>query len=106
MVQIQPARTVTSQAQRVGNQPIPGFQNGYLYLIDHAAVCVYSPEGFPVLTIVVQIPNEDNVGAEGLAVDSDGTFAIGVAYRTSPQVGRIAFYDKYGQPDGFVAPGS
>jgi hypothetical protein len=83
VAQTQPLRTVTSQVQRVGNQPIPGFQNGYLYFIDHATVRAYSPEGFPVLTAVVQIPDAEKGWAVGLAV-----------------------YDKYGQPDGFVATGS
>jgi len=107
MAQIQPVRTVTSQAQRVGNQPVPGFQNGYLYFVDdRATVRAYSPEGFPVLTAVVQIPDADNVWANGLAVDTDGTFAIGVAYGTSALAGGIAFYNKYGQPDGFLATGS
>ena len=66
----------------------------------------YSPEGFPVLTTVVQIPDAENVWANGLAVDADGAFAIGVAYGTSASAGGIVFYDKYGQPDGFVATGS
>jgi hypothetical protein len=106
MAQTQPTRTVTSQAQRLGNQPVPGFQNGYLYFVDRAAVRAYSPEGFPVLTTVVQIPDMDNVWAHGLAVDTDGTFAIAVAYGTSVRAGGIAFYNKYGQPDGFVTTGS
>lgn len=104
--QIQPVRTVISQAQRLGNQPVPGFQNGYLYFVDHATVRAYSPEGFPVLTAVVQIPDEDNVWANGLAVDADGAFAIGVAYGATNQFGGIAFYNKYGVPDGFVGTGS
>jgi hypothetical protein len=106
MAQIQPVRTLTSQAQRLGNQPVPGFQNGYLYFVDHATVHAYSPEGFPVLTAVVQIPEVENVWADGLAVDTDGTFAIGVSYGASYQFGGIAFYNKYGQPDGFVVTGS
>lgn len=106
MAQIQPVRTVTSQAQRVGNQFLPAFQNGYLFFLDHASVRVYSPEGFPVFTTVVQIPDAEDAWAEGLAVDTDGTFAIGVAYGTSLRAGGIAFYNKYGQPDGFVATGS
>jgi hypothetical protein len=107
MAQIQPVRRVTSQAQRLGNQPVPGFQNGYLYFVDdRATVRAYSPEGFPVLTTIVQIPDADNVWANGLAVDTDGTFAIGVAHPTPSSTGRIAFYNKYGQPDGFVATGS
>jgi hypothetical protein len=106
MAQIQPVRTVTSQAQRVGNQPIAGFQNGYLYFFDHATIRAYSPEGFPSLTTVVQIPDEENIWARGLAADTGGTFAVGVAYRTSARAGGIAFYNKYGQPDGFVATGA
>jgi hypothetical protein len=94
MAQIQPVRTVTSQAQRLGNQPVSGFQNGYLYFVDdRASVRVYSPEGFPVLTTVVQIPDADNVWVNGLAVDTDGTFAIGVAYGASARAGGIAFYN-------------
>jgi hypothetical protein len=104
--QIQPVRTVISQAQRVGNQPVPGFQNGYLYFVDHATVRAFSPEGVPVLTTVVQIPDAENVWANGLAVDTDGAFAVGVAHRTSGGAGGIAFYNKYGLPDGFVATGS
>jgi hypothetical protein len=105
IAQIQPVRTVTSQAQRVANQQIPGFQNGYLYFIDHATVRAYSPEGRPVLTTVVQIPEGEDAWVRGFAVDTDGRFALGVHYRTSALVGGIAFYDKYGQPDGFVATG-
>src|SRR5260370_40042708 len=80
--QIQPVRTVTSQAQRVGNQPVPGFQNGYLYFFDRASIRAYSPDGFPVLTTVVQIPDVDNVWADGLAVDTDRTVASAVRYGT------------------------
>jgi hypothetical protein len=101
-------RTVTSQAQRVGGGPVAGFQNGYLFFLDDgaAAVRAYTPEGFPVLATVVQIPGADHVRANGLAIDADGTFAVGVAYGTPAGSGGIAFYDKYGQPDGFVATGS
>ena len=108
MAQIQPVRTVTSQAQRVGSLPVPGFQNGYLYFLDHAMVRAFSPDGFPVLTAVVEVPDDKGyVWADGLAVDTDGTFAIGVAYGgPSYQFGGIAFYNKDGQPDGFVATGS
>jgi hypothetical protein len=106
VAQIQPVRTVTSQVQLVGNQSVPGFQNGYLYFFDRASVRAYSPEGFPVLTTVVQIPQAENVWASGLAVDTDGTFAIGVAYGTAAADGGIAFYNKYGQPDGFIVTGS
>jgi hypothetical protein len=106
IAQIQPVRTVTSQVQRIGNQPIPGFQNGYLYFVDYASVRAYSPEGFPVPATVVQIPDAEKVWANGLAVDTDGGFAIGVSYGASLQFGGIAFYNKYGQPDGIVATGS
>lgn len=105
MAQIQPVRTVTSVAQRVGNQPVPGFQNGYLYFFDRATIRAYSPEG-SVLTTVVQIPDAENVRATGLAVDTDGASAIAVAYGTSTLAGGIAFYNRYGQPDGFVGTGS
>lgn len=54
MAQIQPVRTVTSVAQRVGNQPVPGFQNGHLYFSDRVTIRAYSPEG-SLLTFVVQI---------------------------------------------------
>jgi hypothetical protein len=104
MAQIQPIRIVTSQAQRLGNQPIPGFQNGYLYFVDHATVRAYSPEGFPVLTAVVQMPDAENVWASGLAVDSDGTFAIGVSYGPSNQFGGIAFYDITDNPTDLSLP--
>jgi hypothetical protein len=108
MAQIQPVRTVTSQAQRLAGQSVPGFQNGYLYFVDHATVRAYSPEGFPVLTAVVEVPDDKGyVWADGLAVDTGGTFAIGVAYGgPSYQFGGIAFYNKDGKPDGFVATGS
>lgn len=105
VAQIQPSRTVTSQAERLGGQPVPGFQNGYLFFLDHATLRAYSPEGLPVLTTVVQIPDADDVWADGPAVDTDGTFALGVYYRAGA-AGGIAFYNKYGQPDGFVATGS
>ncbi|HEY3823824.1 MAG TPA: hypothetical protein VGL82_04655 [Bryobacteraceae bacterium] len=107
MGQIQPVRTVTSQAQRVGGGPVAGFQNGFLFFLDdRATVRVYSPEGFPVLATVLQIPHADDIWAKGFAIDTDGTFAVGVAYGTSARAGGIAFYNKYGQPDGFVATGS
>lgn len=105
MAQSQPVLTVTSMAQRVGNQAVPGFQNGYLYFFDRATIRAYSPEG-SLLTIVVQIPDAEAVWARGLAIDTNGAFAIGVAFRASASAGGIAFYDKYGQPDGFVATGS
>jgi len=92
-------------AQRVGNQAVPGFQNGYLYFFDRATIRAYSPEG-SLLTIVVQIPDAEAVWARGLAIDTNGAFAIGVAFGASATVGWIAFYDEYGQPDGFVATGS
>jgi hypothetical protein len=104
--QPQPVRTVTSQAQRVGNQPIPGFQNGYLYWFDGATVRVYGPDGWPVLATVMQIPNAEHLRAEGLAVSSDGAFAVGFSSRKTALMGGITFYDKNGQPDGFVATGS
>jgi hypothetical protein len=108
MAQIQPVRTVTSQAQRLASQPLPGFQNGYLYFIDHAVVRAWSSEGLPVPPFVVEFPEAGGyVWAVGLAVDTDGTFAIGVAYGgASYPFGGIAFYKKDGQSDGFVATGS
>jgi len=107
LAQIQPVRIVESQAQRVGNQPTPGLQNGYLHFIDHAVIRAYSPEGFPVPTTLVEITDQGYVWAEGLAADADGTFAIGVAYGgPSYPFGGIAFYKKDGMPDGFVATGA
>jgi hypothetical protein len=106
MAQIRPVRSITSQAQRVGNQPPPGFQNGYLYLVDeHATVRAFSPAGLAVPTTVFEIPDAQDVWAEGFAVDTDGTFAVGVSSQRA-RAGGITFYDRYGQPDGFVATGS
>jgi hypothetical protein len=55
---------------------------------------------------VVQIPDAQSVWANGFAADSDGTFAIGVTHGASTLLGGMAFYDKSGQPNGFVATGS
>ena len=105
--QSQPVRQVTSQATLFGNQLIPGFQNGYLYFLEGGSIRLYSPEGLPVLTTELRIPDtSQQASAIGLAVDTDGSVAVSTGYLTSAgNRGGIAFFDSHGQPAGFVDTG-
>jgi hypothetical protein len=105
--QSQPSLQITSQVRLMGNQPIPGFQNGYLFFLERDVVRLYSPEGFPLFATVVQVPNAiGQPSARGLAVDSDGSVAISTIYQTSNGFGGgISFFDRNGQPAGFVETG-
>ncbi len=98
-----PAREVISQAVRVANVPVPAFQNGYVFSLDGASVQLFAPEGYPAFVRVLQIPGATNPTARGLAVDSDGSVAVSVTYRTSTGFGAgIAFLDRHGIDTGFL----
>src|SRR6185437_7994295 len=83
-----PVREVVSQATVGPGQPLPTFQNGYLYFLEGASVRLYSPQGFPVLTAVLQLPNAtERPTARGLAIDSDGSVAVSAAWKTETGYG-------------------
>src|SRR5580658_9657316 len=94
LAQSQPSRHVTSQARLIGNQPVPGFQNGYLFFLERDVVRLYSPEGFPLFVTVVQVPNAiGQPSSQGLAVDTDGSVAVSTIYQNSNAFGgAISFF--------------
>ncbi len=101
-----PVREVTSQAALVANMPVPGFQNGYIFFLDHTNVQLFAPAGYPKFVTVLQIPNAENTSAQGLAIDSDGSAAVSVGYRTADGFGGgIVFLDRYGRQTGFLNTG-
>lgn len=106
--QNQPVREVISQAMRIGNQLVPGFQSGYMFFLeDGGSIRLYSPQGLPVLTSVIQIPNAVSTSGAGLAVDSDGSVAVSAVYKNSAGYNRggIVFFGSSGQLVGFVETG-
>lgn len=107
LAQSQPSRQVTSQAKLIGHQPVPGFQNGYLFLLERDVVRLYSPEGFPLFATVVQVPSSvGQPSSKGLAVDTDGSVAVSTLYQTSNGFGGgISFFDRNGQPTEFIDTG-
>jgi len=101
-----PVHEVTSLAARAGGIPVPAFQRGYLYWLDHDTVRLYSPQGYPAFVKVLSVPVGTPPSADGLAVDSDGSVAVGVSYTTSSgYAGGIVFLDKNGIDIGFIDTG-
>jgi len=102
-----PVREVTSQAFLVGLQPVPGFQKGYLFFLDHQAnVELYKPDGSLAFTRVLELPKAASLSATGLAVDTDGGVAVSVAYQTGGRFGGgIFFLDSTGRQTAFVDTG-
>ena len=101
-----PVREVTSQAVLAGNQLVPGFQRGYLYYLDHGAVRLYSPAGPLAFAATVEVPGVQNVSLTGMAVDSDGSAAVSVAYaQQAGSAGGIVFFGPAGQSSGFLDTG-
>ncbi len=101
-----PIHEVTSLAARVGGVPVPAFQRGYLYWLDHDTVRLYSPQGYPAFVKVLSVPAGTTPSTDGLAVDSDGSVAVSVSYTTSSgYAGGIVFLDKNGLDTGFIDTG-
>lgn len=106
LAQAPPTRQITSQATLVGNQLVPGFQNGYLFFLEAGSIHLYSPEGFSMPTLALQIPDAAGASAMGLAIDTDRSVAVSYGYKTSVGYGSgIAFFDRNGQPTGSVDTG-
>lgn len=80
----QSTREVLTEAP-VGAGPLPGFYKGYLYFIDpYDHVRLFSPDGHFVTRFTVQDHGEERGYIEGVAIDSDGTIAIGWGTRYGP----------------------
>jgi len=90
----------------IGNQLMPGFQNGYLFYIERGSIQIYSPEGFPMPSLEFKGPNATGASAMGLAIDTDSSVAV--SYGLKAQAGYatgIAFFDRNGQSTGFIDTG-
>ncbi len=73
-------RVVESDCPAIGNQSVCHFRNGYLLRFSKQfdpVIRVYAPDGRFALNIPVSLPGAGLAWAEDVAVDSDGSFAIG-----------------------------
>jgi hypothetical protein len=73
-------REISSQAVLVGGAPVPAFYKGYLYWLEPAHghesyLRLYAPDGR--LTLSLETQGNRVASALGIAVDTDGTSAIG-----------------------------
>ena len=101
-----PVREITSLAARVGGTTPPAFQRGYMYFLDDGTVRLYTPQGHPAFVRVLNIPPGTTPSLDSLAVDSDGSVAVAVDYRTpSGFGGGIVFLDKNGSQTAFIDTG-
>ena len=75
-----PIREVTSQAMRSPNYITPGFYQGYVFFLEgdrHNQIRLFSPDGQLALTKNFYDIKQRPVAVTALAVDKDGTLAIG-----------------------------
>jgi hypothetical protein len=74
----QPVRDVVSQAPVIPHSPTPAFCRGYEYFIESSnRVTLYFPDGTFATSFSIEGSNGITPNVEGVAVDSDGTFAVG-----------------------------
>jgi hypothetical protein len=73
---------------------MPCFYNGYLFSVaPQHVVTLFAPDGQLVLTLPIQGRGNSNVGVKSLAVDEDGTLAVG--WSDAPNAG-IDIRDSFG----------
>jgi hypothetical protein len=71
-----PVRQMSAAA--IIDDRMPAFYNGYLYSCRPAhIVTLFGPSGQIVLTVPIQVRGTDNVSVQSVAIDADGTLAIG-----------------------------
>ena len=98
----EPARTVT-YGRDYGSRALPAFDKGYLLFTNEpGGIEVWGPDGRLVFQKILTNPPSAHVMS--LAVDSDGTVAVGVAYAGALQgyEGGIAILDRSGKELRFV----
>jgi len=98
----EPSRTLT-YGRGYGPRTLPAFDKGYLLFINEpSGVEVWGPDGRLVFRTVLTSPPVAHVMS--VAVDSDGTVAVGVAYSGAPhgRGGGIAMLDRSGKEIRFV----
>src|SRR5271166_1545919 len=101
-----PVRELTSPATRVAGGSVPGFRNGYLFFLEGASLRLFPPQASPPFVRVLNVPAGTTPTADGLAVDADGSLAVGVEYPSpAGQSGGIVFLDKDGRDTGFIDTG-
>jgi hypothetical protein len=80
----QSTRDVTTQAG-VGSGLVPGFYKGYLYFVEpYDQVRLFAPDGHFVTSILLQGHGDERGYVHSVAVDSDGTIAVGWGTRYGP----------------------
>jgi len=105
-----PVREVTSQAMLVGNQPVPGFYQGFLFFVDHprsSQITLYAPDGHLTLQRDMETGKQLRVSVMSIAVDSDGTAAISWSQSplSSGSHAGIDLLDGTGKPVGSIDTG-
>ncbi len=98
----EPARTVTF-GRDYGSRTLPVFDKGYLLFTNEpSGIEVWGRDGRLVFQTILTSPPAARVMS--LAVDSDGTVAVGVAYPGAPHgyIGGIAMLDRSGKELRFV----
>ena len=99
LIATEPTREVISQANLVGNYPIPGFHKGYVYFLGEgrpSQLRLYAPDGHLVLATDIQRSRNFPPDLKGLAVDTDGTIAVSYVDTNNGNRGGIEFLDSTG----------
>jgi hypothetical protein len=99
----EPARTVTFGRDYGPQQALPAFDKGYLLFTNEpSGLEVWGPDGR--LAFQTVLTNPPGAHVMSAAVDSDGMFAVGVAYPVAPHGygGGIAVLDRSGKELRFV----
>jgi hypothetical protein len=80
----QSTREVSTEAA-MGSGPMPGLYKGYLYIVDpYDRLRLFSPDGRFVTSFFVQDHGDERGYVHSVAVDSDGTIAVGWGTRYGP----------------------
>lgn len=75
-----------ASAPAIIGQLMPGFYNGYLYSVaPHNTLTLFAPDGHCVLNLVIEGRGNGRASVKSIAVDTDGTLAIG--WVDSPNAG-------------------
>jgi hypothetical protein len=81
-------------ARAIIDHRMPSFRNGYLYVVDPAnIITVFAPDGHQLVPISISGKGHGQVSIQSLAIDTDGTLAIG--WTDAPDAG-IDFRDQFG----------
>jgi hypothetical protein len=90
-----PIREVTSQAERIPSQLVPGFDKGYVYWIGRDGpdtITLYSPDGGLACSFA-----SENRPVHGIAIDADGSIAVSWGSWNSQVGGGIDWRDPSGR---------